>query len=215
MPANLVMSAKARRFMQMPKLAQQFAAAAPNITADAARAATAESRNVFQSRLSGRPAAPPRPGRSTPHGAFAAGIIWSSTGDWINFDASGLQKIAPAHWLIQEIGTGKEAQILNPPGNVRTKSQRDRPISAFLFWAPGPGASVGKGSKNVGQDQLYLAQDVNIAGFATHSRNGGTAHRRGRIRREVKGKHFIKLGGYEGFTVLAEGLIGEAERIFK
>jgi len=203
----VVLSAKAKRFLNAYAQAQKFRSAIPAAEQAAAATATAVSRQRFVSRLSGRPPAPTRPGRLSTSGAFASEISWirTATGGGIEFELARL----PFYALIQEIGTGQSAAILNPRGSITVRSQVGRTISANLYWASGPGAAPSRAQRGVHSEQLYYASELNAQAVAAARR------RRKRIRREIKGKHFIGDGGAAGYVELRTRLTDEARRIFR
>jgi hypothetical protein len=131
------------------------------------------------------------------------GGVGPSTG--VEFELGRL----PFYALIQEIGTGQSAAIINPAGSISVRSQVGRLISANLYWASGPGAAPVPASRGVSHDQLYYASELNAQAVAAARR------RRKRIRREIKGKHFIGDGGVAGFLELRTRLTDEANRIFR
>lgn len=199
------MSAKARAFFAMPSKAQTFATQARARSVTAAKIATDTSRTAFLSQLSGRPLTNARPGRRTTGGTFADELTWVPSGDLIDFDVANIATKAP-YYLIQEIGTGQSAAIVQPPGAISVRSQRGRLINIGLQWADGPGAAPtrpGHGSLQ----QIYPTADLNM------SKSYGRL-RRIRIRREIRGKHFIRDGGIAGFSDLEANLIADARRIF-
>lgn len=205
---RLAISAKGRRFLSAYGQVQRFRRAVPQIEADAAKTATQVSRNVFTRQLGHRPPASPRQGRPTTGGAFAQFIEWTPNNGTISFDLQLLRGAAP-YFLIQEIGTGKSAIILNPAGTIAVRSQVGRRISANLYWATGPGANAIGARTGANRDQLYLAAELNAATLAAVSR------RRKRIRREIHGKHYLQAGGRAGFLELRTRLTDEANRIFR
>lgn len=208
--SSVQMSSRARRFLSWGTgggAISQFRTAATKREMQAAKAATDLSRTTFQSRLSGRPLAPPRAGRMTTSGTFASNLVWDPdhATNSIVFDQQLIRSRA-WYFLIQEIGTGQSARILNPPGTLTVPSQRGRLIAnSMLVWAPGPGAASSPPGRG-GLEQLYLVTDLN---------NATRRNRRMRIRREIKGKHYLRDGGIEGFRVLSEGLKADAVRIFQ
>lgn len=203
-------SAKAKRFLNMNATVQQFIKATNVREQDAIKAATAESRNVFTSNLSGRPHVPPRMGRRTSGGTFASQIHWVKTPGHhdvsISLDIATLKRLG-SYVFVNEIGTGKTAHILNPPGSITVPSQIGRMLPRGLVWASGPGADAVGPSKSTRAQNLFLRSDVN-GGFVVKGRVG-------RIRREIKGKHFIQKGGVLGFHTLDAGLRADAKRIFQ
>lgn len=106
----------------------------------------------------------------------------------VRLDLEALQRVAP-YWLIQEIGTGKNATVEAPGrgqqgaqaimhdvlhvGPVKVKSQAGRKIPSGLVWS-------GTG----GNDQI-------VPGPRTQPIT---------IRREIEGKHYLRTGGKQGFN---------------
>ena len=113
----------------------------------------------------------------------------------------------PRYALIQEVGTGRSARILNPPGQITIPSQIGRAISANLYWGTGVGGNAVGPRAGANGDQLYYASELNNV--------GAVRRRKKRIRREIKGKHFLQAGGQAGYLELRTGLVDEAKRIFK
>jgi hypothetical protein len=190
--------------MDFSKIAKQFTEAIPAVGEKAAAEATTASKTAFESHLNerGRPHAPVRRGRPTTLGQFGSDIVWESAEGNVTLDMRRL----PRYALIQEIGTGESARILNPPGEVTVRSQVGRSISGTLAWSSGPGGDVKSGKRGASGDQLYYASDLN------HS---GRWRRKMKIRREIVGKHFIRDGGRAGFVKLRAGLIEEAGKFFR
>jgi hypothetical protein len=202
---RVTLSPKAKRFMNMPAMVAQFTATIPAAEQNAADKATAISRQVFTAGLSPRPVVPARAGRPTTGGAFANEIIWQPTGgDGIAVDYARL----PRYALIQEIGTGQNANITNPPGGVQVRSQVGRYISANLVWSGGGGAQRPTSGRR-GLDQLVWRAQVNSEQLQN------VRARRIRIRREIKGKHYLRDGGAAGFSALSSELRRNAKRIFQ
>lgn len=208
------MSRKARAFMNMKSMIAAFQQGISVEETAAATAASSESRVVFNRWLGERPVAPPRLGRPTTSGAFASYLEWKRDGKGnIEFDVPGINSQAP-YWLIQEIGTGQSARITNPTGQVSVRSQRGRHIPMSLYWASGPGAATTRPTSGkqrqaggIGFQQLYP-----ISGVTGHS---GASQRAGTIRREIKGKHYLRDGGREGFDVLRTQLFKHANKAFR
>lgn len=209
----VVISAKGKRFLNMYSQAQRFQGTIAAHEAAAAAAATDASRSRFLSQLSGRPSGPSRAGRLSTGGTFGTDILWSrGTGGSIEFDLARL----PFYALIQEIGTGQQASMkAGAPGGARTvasidvPSQYGREISANLYWGSGPGGQASRAQAGRRDQQLYYASELNAKSVAMLSR------RKKRIRREIKGKHFIAVGSETGFVELATRLTDEARRIFR
>lgn len=207
----LQISARGRRFLNVYAQAQAFRRAVPGAEAAAAAVATDESKYTFLRQLNARnrPHAAPRSGRPTTGGTFDQLIRWRPDGRGnIAFDFQGLKGAAP-YFLIQEIGTGKTATILNPQGTVTVRSQVGRTISANLYWASGPGGNAVAPRSGASGDQIYAAAELNASTLAR------VPQRRKRIRREIKGKHYIQIGGRAGYLELRTRLTDEAKRIFK
>jgi hypothetical protein len=211
LPPNFVVSAKGRRFLNIRQTAQEFDQKVIEFEDQAADAATNMSREVFlrEEAKYRRPLAPKRPGRPTTGGQFADRLLWTPDGNGnIEFDVRKIRAAAP-YFIIQEIGTGQSAAILNPKGSVSVKSQYGRLISSRLVWAAGPGGDPVNASRGASRDQLYFARDFNADSLKD------VRQRRKRIRREIKGKHYLYFGGNEGFDVLARLLNEEAKRVFR
>lgn len=210
----LVMSPRAKRFMNMPALATGFAQRVEKYEQGAADAATQMSRDMSRRFSSNRPLAPARPGRPTTGGTFANFLQWQrGANGMIEFDLATLESAAP-YWLILEIGTGQSAQILNPSGTASVQSQRGRHIPWGLYWGDGPGAGPTRrmsGKKRlasgVGAQQLYV-----VSSLPKGAQRPGSA---GIIRREIKGKHYIQDGGRTGFTLLRDQIVADAQRTFR
>lgn len=201
---------KAQRFLYARRQARTFRAAIKQREQEAAALATTVSRGTFASRIP-RPVAPPRPGRPTTGGLFTDYIKWETSKShkgFIDFD-SGTMKAKAPYWLIQEIGTNRTATILNPPGSVSVRSQIGRTIPFNLYWASGVGGTATDARTGAFGQQLYLATEVNAASLKK------VKGRRKRIRREIKGRHYLQAGGAEGFRYLGETLVADAKRIFR
>lgn len=213
LPSSFQVSAKGTRLLRIQETARAFGQKAADIEDAAAERATEASQGRFRAQLSGRPLAPPRRGgrygRPTTEGTFADRLLWEPDGDGnVEFDIRKIRSAAP-YFIIQEIGTAATANCLNPAGTFVVRSQIGRRISSNLFWASGPGGQALNAARGVGNDQLYYARDLDQNSI------GQVRKRRKRIRREIKGKHYLQYGGIEGFRVLAKGLNEEARRIFK
>lgn len=218
----LIMSDKGRRFMEMPALARGFAARAEKYGDEAAERATDMSRRMSRRFSSNRPLAPSRPGRPSTEGTFANYLIWqANAGGRIELDIATLKAAAP-YWLIIEIGTGESARILNGGGGETVKSQKGRRISQSLFWADSASApplrpmTKGKRMEQIQahfpmgmNQQLYPIEDISNAAYIPRAKG-----RTGRIRKEIKGKHFIQDGGATGFQFLRDETISDFKRTF-
>lgn len=206
--ASVLYSPKAQRFMNAAAQGRQFKAAIATREAEAAKEATTVSRGTYGVRVP-RPLAPARPGRPTTSGLFSDYIVWTPTGKgFIDFDSTSMNKHAP-YWLILEIGTNRSANILNPPGQVTVRSQIGRTIPFNLYWAAGVGGTAQDARTGASGDQLYLASEINAQSLA-HVKS-----RRKRIRREIKGRHYLQAGGAEGLRYLGSHLAADARKIFK
>lgn len=199
----------ARRFINMQATAAKFLAANQQREKEAADKATQVSRQKFTSSLGHRPLVAPRRGRPTTGGAFANDIKWNVTGNG-GKQAIGVDLIKlPRYSLIQEIGTGQAAQITNPPGgSITVRTQVGRYIAATLVWG-GNGGVYPASSGRRGADQLIFRASVNA------DQLDSVRERRIRIRREIKGKHYLRDGGAAGFSTLSAGLRRDAKRIFQ
>lgn len=176
----------------------------------AAQQATTRSRAVFQGSLSGRPHVPKREGRPTTGGGFTRIIRWQKeqrqSGTFVAFQIEELEGRAP-YWLIQEIGTGKAATILDTGEGVSVQSQRGRLISPSLVWADAVGNyDVPRlGSRN---EQLMSLKDVKNLPLRMDLEDI-------RIKREIAGKHYIQRGGREANEQYRTTLIELAKRVFR
>lgn len=192
---------------------KRFEKEARSAAKHAATAATKGSRSQYETSSdlgrSRRATMKPRPTRPTTEGTFASHIKWQPTNNpyMVSIGAAELQKAAP-YWLIQEIGTGKSAQMgkaglhkarggqgrhgARQPGNITIKSQKGRRIDVGLVWTGGDGKKT---------DNLAHRSD-HIPGPGEKSPPRGEP----RITKEIKGKHYIRTGGLRGRTAYKEGL---------
>jgi hypothetical protein len=191
-------------------LVAQFSSHARASLDEAATRATATSREVFDHELKRRESAAPRVGRPTTGGAFSGYLQWAprttSKGSVVSFDYERIDSKAP-YWIIQEVGTGRSFKVLGTTtngfaGNIRT--QRGRGLPFGLQWGVG-GAYVSPGSFDGAQ-----LQPVSTLRVPAH-----TPLKRMRIRQEIEGKHFVRLGGQEGFRFYEASLRSEFRRIFQ
>jgi hypothetical protein len=192
---------------------KQFVDAANKAGDEAARRATATSRSVFTSKLSGRPTAPPRRGRPTTEGQFAQFIDWrfDKANDAIALDLNYLDTAAP-YWGIIEVGTGHTAQIANSergPFAIGAPRQVGRRISSNLVWAAGSGGAASRAARGNPHEQLFLRTDV----IATHllAKGGNKLPRRIRIGQEITPKHYLRDGAQSGWRFYRR----EVERAFR
>lgn len=157
----------------------------------AADTATEASRSRFKSKLVGRPSVPPRPGRRTTQGTFPSHIKWVPDGELVRLSTEELDAVAAEFWLIQEIGTGKTAQMSRtgdrPSTSVSVRPQGGRRIPSGLVWSgvarPAQGLDGKRAEGPGGHDQIVpgpWGQPITI-------------------RREIRGKNYIRTGGNRGF----------------
>lgn len=185
----------------------------------AVQTATTRSRAQFRKMLSGRAHAPARPDRPTTDGHFAQLIRWdrqvgragamrgaASAGDtFVAFQLEELEGRAP-YWLIQEIGTGETATILDRGETRSVKAQRGRLISPNLVWADVAG-NYDVPRAPMGQ-QLRTLQDVKGLPMRMDLEEI-------RIKKEIDGKHYIRAGGMQANAEYRASLLGLAERLFR
>ena len=150
-------------------------------------------------------------GRETTGGRMGSFIRWRALkGGGVGLNLQELDSKAP-HWIIQELGTGKRAQmhVGDSSGSsvtrLRTvKSQRGRRIPGGLVFASRGG--VYSQPPGTGREQLYLRSMV----------TGAPVIPRGmRIRREIKGRNFVRQGGTQGFRQYRRDTLAAARRAFK
>lgn len=161
----------------------------------AARIATEASQSRFQRKLSGRPTVDPRPGRRTTQGTFGSYLVWQpekiGKHHYARFQHEDLEAAAP-YWLIQEIGTGNSARILDQGRTVSIKSQRGREISPTLSFADATGSYQRPSASRFREDQittLKQAKNVPIE-----------PRRRTIIQKEIEPKGFVRKGGHVGLS---------------
>jgi hypothetical protein len=189
---------------------------------NAALLATSETRNKFRRT---RPIAPSRPGRSG-NGRMTQSLTWRVTRDGVAFDVAAADSGAQ-HWIIQEIGTNKRANVLRAGADavvprrvkqtsqpVRTvKSQAGRQISRSLAWADGPGrGGTGLMSSPSGlrrNQNLFLRKNLNLP------TQGFDPLRTFRIKREIIGQHMVQQGGNKGFRDYETSVYAAASRNLK
>ena len=115
----------------------------------------------------------------------------------VKFNLEGIETKAGPYWLVQEIGTGGSATIVNPElGTITIPSQVGRRIPSFLDW----GSGTTKDNAGNGLDQLYIIQ--------------GSRRSKMRIHKEIEGKHYLRIGGFTGFETLREGLTDAIKETF-
>lgn len=207
---------------EVARRALDFIQAETEARTQAARTAEVASRRVWNNRPNKR-----QPGglggflgRETTGGKLASFIEWKSGrrsgASVVRVDVNKLDAAAP-HWIIQEIGTGKRATIRRggmgakaaQPGTgsttVRTvKKQRGRRIGrGGLVFASGGNYSPPGVRRD---EQIYLASQVQ----GVPPRTAGI-----RIRREIKGQHFVKKGGQEGFRQYRRSTLAAARSAFR
>jgi hypothetical protein len=203
----------------MQQRLNEFLAAEQTARTKAAQTATSASRAKFRYK---RPAnAPRRPGRSSTGGKFKTYLNWKPTATGgVAIDTKALDKNA-RHWIIQEIGTGGRATVKrggspnakgrpkNGAAYIRTvRPQAGRRLSPGLVFATGPGghyAPFGAGRKQ----QLYLRSKIKGAPAAP-----APGHEV-RIRREIKGQHFVQTGAEKGFRQYRTSVLSAARTAFR
>lgn len=208
----VVLSAKGKRFLvNHASNVVKFRAQIKAREAESALLATQVSRATFTGARIARPLAPARHGRPSTQGLFTDHIEWKAGGrkaNFIDFSTARLKKAAP-YYLIQEIGTGHSAVISNPKGIISVRSQVGRTIPFNLYWAKGIGGSAVNATTGATGDQLYLAADLNAKSLTK------VRSRRKRIRREIKGRHYLQAGGVDGLKYLGKTLDADARKIFR
>lgn len=192
-------SERGNAFLNVGESARRFLDKVEEAESEAASVATQRSRMQYDSWVSGRPFAPARRKRPTTNGGMGAMLHWQVGSDgMVVFDRDTLDNEAP-YWVIQEIGTGQSARILNPEGEVRVKSQVGRELPKGLFYW---GVAGGEPAQWGGLHQLFpvssAPSDPLLSPYAEVS---------GRIRREIKGKHFVQKGGIAGYDVFRDSLL--------
>lgn len=205
-----LVSPRGKKFLQLPSAAAAFGVAARNSATSAAEVATQTSRATFADWLVGRPLVPERRGRKTTGGDFEMLIAWEADQfGMIRFDQQAMDERA-WYWIIQEIGTGKSAHILSPGGGeIAIPSQKGRALPRGFYW----GNEAGHPADGPGLHNLY-PYEVGAAygGYAnTLDDNGNPV----RMKREIRGKHFVRDGGKAGFTQLRQELRVEFRQMTK
>lgn len=202
------MSPRGRKFLRYPTYAQQFGNSIPDIERAAAELATKTSRAAFTKNLSGRPLAPERDERPTTGGQFANLLSWERDGEGdIIFNLAGLESAAK-YWLIQEIGTNESANVPGM-GSMTVRSQRGRKLPRTLYWSDGPGGDPTRPLRGGVMQQLYLVRDFQSSDGKEMKRASG---RTGVIRREIEAKHFIRDGGFAGWTQMKDMMLAQYNR---
>lgn len=186
----------------------------------AARAATTSTRANFRYR---RDAIEPRPKRSSTGGRMKQHLRWTVRDGKVQFDMREADARVP-HWIIQEIGTGekatiRQANVPNPLGRPKTgasyirsvKAQRGRRISGGLVFATG-GRYSPPGVRR--DEQLHWASRITgVPQWSSKNRRGQAASIR--IRREIKGQHFVQTGGEHGFREYQQSVLAAARQAFR
>lgn len=205
----------------MTERIKKIAAAEEAARKQAATAATAVTRAHFHYL---RPAnAPARRNRPTTGGRFGEAMRWIATPGptgAVEFDMAEADKKA-RYWIILEIGTGESATLRrggqkNPRGRpgkgasyVRSvKAQRGRRIAPTLAFGTGPRGTFTPPGAAIGQ-QLYLRRSLKNAPLGPHRAQQGLY-----ISKEIKGQHFVRQGGEEGFRQYRTSVLAAARRAF-
>lgn len=205
----------------------QFQKAVHTVSLNAAQVARLAAVDRFNSRLSGRPYAPPRVGRPTTQGQFATNInyVYDHRSGLINLDLRRLEAAAP-YYLINEVGTNQQVTMqwnvpasgggFTPKSRSETiASQKGRQIGyrmgargpQNLLWASGPGAQGSSGHGGMGSDQIY-PRSLLLAQNVSH-------RRRIIINREIRGKHYLKTGAETGMNVYRRGIQKAVRTIYR
>lgn len=196
-----VMSPKGRKFMGMSSAASAFGIKAKELTVTAAETATTYSRAQYVDNLVGRPQVPARASRASTLGRFESLINWESAYGMVKFDRATLDEEA-WYWVVLEIGTGKSANVFDGPttSDLAVPSQRGRELPRGFYWGnEGGSPAAGPGLHNL----FPFAEGASYTGYAsTLDANGDPI----RIKREIKGKHFVQEGGLIGYQDLYTGL---------
>lgn len=205
------------------------------IRKQAAEEATRKSRQVFESKRSQREFTAKRAGRPTTRGQFSSYIEWFP---WPNdagvgFDYGKLEDKAP-YWIIQEVGTGKSYQMLEHlPGDEKPsvvdagsiKKQQGRLIPGGLAWGDSSG-NYHRPQHGRRTDQIHPVAKLSIAKTEVKKARGAGRTKNLRstamlrtpqvqIRKEIKGKHFVKAGGVVGARLYRNQLLAAAEKTLR
>lgn len=216
---NIIVS-DSGRLKELRRAAREFEKSHDRAINRAVQTATTRSRAQFRSSLSGRAHAPARPDRPTTDGHFAQLIRWgrqdgragsmraaSSAGDtYVAFQLEELEGRAP-YWLIQEIGTGETATILDRGERRSVRAQRGRKIPRTMVWADAAG-NYEAPRGDLGNQQLMSYKDVVGAPLKMDLEPT-------RIRKEIEGKHYIQAGGRQANEEYRATLLGLANRLFR
>lgn len=134
----------------------------------------------------------------------------------VEFDLVGLEGRAP-YALIQEVGTGpgSSARILNGgrAGSISFPSQIGRNLPRHLYWGDTAGATPSRPMSGKNRAALQSAGAIGMQQL--FERPAGQFGRAGRIRRDIKGKHYIRDGGIAGYDLLRERLEADFRKTFK
>lgn len=219
-----LVSPKGKRFLDLPSNAARFIGRVPEYETEAAQEATEASRATFTRWLGNRPLAAPRAGRATTEGQFANYLKWQRDAyGTINFDILTLEEHAPEYWAVQEIGSGQTARILSQGGSgIDIPSQIGRKLPSFLYWGDAEGAvpfrpmTMSKRRDEIARHApMQFDQQLYPVDSLPDELRYRAMGRKGKIRREDKGKHFIRDGGEAGWEILHDQLLADANRTFR
>jgi hypothetical protein len=182
-----------------------------------ARIATEVTRlNAARTRL---PDAGERPGR--PAGHLSKRLRWRAMNvSMVGFDLAAADTQS-RYWIIQEIGTNERATIFtpndpNPVGRPKTgaayiaqvRSQVGRRVPRGLAFGTAPGGKFQLPGAARGEQIYPIETLTNVPPWAI-----GRVPRI-RIRREIQGKHMVKLGGEAGFRQYRQEVLAAAQQAF-
>lgn len=194
----------------LKKRADEFAVEAEKHLKRAAQRATSASRSRFQTGRVGRHPVPSRVRRRSTMGAFARHIRWDVRKDdaeghsYVAFQKEELQGVAP-YWLIQEIGTGNSATVLDTGERKSVKSQIGRRIAPTLVWADvDQNYQVPSGTRT---EQLMSYKDVKNVPLMMDLEPQF-------IKREIQPKGYIREGGFRANAEYQANLLDLARRTF-
>jgi hypothetical protein len=177
--------------------------------------ATLQSQQQFQKELgngtgTSRPSieSDPKRGRKSTKGGFTKLIKWRKYKGYVQFQRVSLEAAAP-YWLVQEIGTGKDAVMYSGDDggtSINIPSQQGRVIPGSLVWADAQG-QYDTPRPGVRNQQLMSYKDVIGAPYKQDLEPM-------RIGREIEGKHYIQRGGSVANAAYQTSLLSLAQDLF-
>ena len=177
----------------------------------AAFAATKASIAQFNATKSNRPKVASRNKRQTTGGRFPTLLNWKRQ-SWKNEEYARFQRkpldTQAGYWLIQEIGTGNTARILDTNEVVKIPSQRGRKIKKAFQFADVGGGYQAPGAGRYGSDQIRNIRDIKDAPFRPDLTGI-------RIEREIEPKGFVQTGGRIGMQKYRQEIGSDFRTIFK